>query len=76
MFSPGEAYGDLVVDFEGNGAAAGDVLVFLGYDAGATFTQIDGSHWQVNYNGGATHDVITFLNGGANNITAFDYAFV
>jgi hypothetical protein len=24
-----------------------------------TFTNVDATHWQVNYNGGASHDVIT-----------------
>jgi hypothetical protein len=33
-----------VVDFAGNGAAAGDLLEFVGYGAGATFTQNDATH--------------------------------
>jgi Ca2+-binding RTX toxin-like protein len=73
-FNPGEANGDIVVDFEGNGAAAGDMLAFSGYGAGATFTQIDAVSWQINYNGGMDHDVITFFNGAA--ISPFDYTFV
>jgi Ca2+-binding RTX toxin-like protein len=62
VFSPGGANGDVVTDFVGNGAAAGDSLEFIGYGAGATFTQIDVTHWQVNYNGNTQHDVITFQN--------------
>jgi hypothetical protein len=68
------ARGDTVVDFAGNGGAAGDALQFVGYGAGATFTNIDATHWQVNYNGGTAHDVITFMNGAA--IDASDFMFV
>jgi Ca2+-binding RTX toxin-like protein len=55
-FTAGQANGDTVVDFIGNGAAAGDSLRFVGYGPGATFTNIDATHWQVNYNGGASHE--------------------
>jgi serralysin len=54
-----------VVDFAGNGAAAGDSLEFVAYSPGASFSQIDPTHWQVNYNGGASHDVITVINGAS-----------
>jgi Ca2+-binding RTX toxin-like protein len=74
LFHPGEANGDTVVDFAGNGAAAGDVLLFINYGAGATFTQSDATHWEVTYNGGANHDIITFAN--AASIHPSDYAFV
>src|SRR5262249_26209130 len=63
VFHMGEGNGDMVADFAGNGAAAGDLLQFVGYGAGATFTNIDATRWQVNYNGGAQHDIITFMNG-------------
>jgi Ca2+-binding RTX toxin-like protein len=74
VFNAGQGNGDTVVDFAGNGAAAGDALQFVGYGAGATFTNIDATHWQVNYNGGTAHDVITFMNGAA--IDATDFMFV
>jgi serralysin len=74
VFHVGEADGDVVVDFAGNGAAAGDSLQFVGYGAGATFTNIDMTHWQVNYNGGASHEVITFMNGAS--IDATDFVFL
>jgi hypothetical protein len=67
------ASGDTVLDFGGNGAAAGDALQFVGNDAGATFTNIDTTRWQVNYNGSASHDAITFSNGAA--IDASDFLF-
>jgi hypothetical protein len=58
-------YGDTVIDFADNGAAAGDLLQFVGYGAGASFTNIDATHWQVNFNDGASHEVITFMNGAS-----------
>jgi len=49
-------------------------LQFVGYGPGATFTNIDATHWQVNYNAGASHDVITFTN--AASIDATDFILV
>jgi Ca2+-binding RTX toxin-like protein len=73
-FVRGEANGDTVIDFNGNGAAAGDTLRFSGYGPGASFTQIDATHWQVNYDGGLSHDLITFANAAA--IQANDVVFL
>jgi VCBS repeat-containing protein len=73
VFHAGEANGEVVVDFAGNGAAAGDSLQFVGYGAGATFTQNDATHWQVNFNGGLSHEVLTFMNGAA--IDPSDFVF-
>jgi len=36
-------------------------LQFSGYDSGATFTQIDATHWQVNDNGNTPHDIISSI---------------
>jgi Ca2+-binding RTX toxin-like protein len=74
VFHVGQANGDTVVDFAGNGAAAGDSLLFVGYGPGANFTNIDATHWQINFNGGASHDVITFSNAAAIDVT--DFLFV
>jgi Ca2+-binding RTX toxin-like protein len=74
VFIIGQANGDAVVDFAGNGAAAGDSLQFVGYGTGATFTQNDATHWQVNYNGGTSHEIITFSNGAP--IDASDFNFI
>jgi Ca2+-binding RTX toxin-like protein len=74
VFHKGEANGDLIVDFVGNGAAAGDSLKFIGYGAGATFSNIDATHWQVNFNGGTAHEIITFMNGAS--ISANDVIFL
>mgnify|MGYP000908933840 CR=1 FL=1 len=73
VFYAGEANGDTVVDFSGNGAAAGDALVFIGYGAGATFTNVDATHWQVDYNGGTSHEIITFANAAP--VHSSDYRF-
>jgi len=73
VFRAGEADGDIVVDFDGQGAAAGDSLSFIGYDAGATFTQNDATHWQITYNGGSSIETITFLNSAS--IHATDFLF-
>jgi hypothetical protein len=43
--------------------AAGDQLRFFGYGAGTTFTNVDATHSEVNYAGGAAHELITFMNG-------------
>jgi Ca2+-binding RTX toxin-like protein len=74
VFQMGEAGGDTVVDFAGNGALAGDWLLFVGYGPGATFTRSDATHWQVTYNAGASHDLITFSN--AASIDASDVMFL
>jgi Ca2+-binding RTX toxin-like protein len=73
VFNLGQGDGDIIIDFAGNGAAAGDSLRFVGYGAGATFTNVDATHWQVNFNGGASHEVITFKNGAA--VDASDFLF-
>lgn len=62
MFRRGQANGDTVADFAGNGPLPGDMLQFIGYGNGATFTQVDATHWQVNYSG-TLHEIITFQNG-------------
>ena len=74
IFNVGEANGDTITDFDGHGAAAGDVMQFIGYGPGATLTQNDATHWQIDYNGGASHEIITFSNAAA--IHSTDFAFL
>jgi Ca2+-binding RTX toxin-like protein len=74
VFNVGQANGDTVVDFAGNGAGTGDLLQFVGYGADASFTQNDATHWQVNYNAGSSHEIITFSNGAP--IDASDFNFI
>jgi Ca2+-binding RTX toxin-like protein len=76
VFSRGEANGDTVLDFAGNGAAAGDSLLFVGYGtaaAGATITQQDATHWSINSADGLTHDIVAFSNTAV--IHASDFLF-
>ena len=74
VFVAGQADGDIVADFDNGGPfATADTLKFVGYGVGATFTQNDAAHWQVNFNGGASHEVITFTNSAL--INASDVLF-
>src|SRR5262245_51619082 len=74
VFASGEADGDAISDFAGNGAGLGDSLRFEGFGPLATFTNQDATHWVLTYNAGASTEVITFQNGAA--IDASDFAFV
>lgn len=61
-FVRGEANGDVITDFAGNGAAAGDRLVFVGYGSkaeGASFTNLGGEAWQITSADGLTVEMIT-----------------
>jgi Ca2+-binding RTX toxin-like protein len=77
VFQRGQAQGDVVTDFSGSAAGHGDELYFSGYgsaEAGAKFTQIDDSHWEVASADGLTHEQITFANHAA--INANDWHFI
>ncbi|RZJ00838.1 MAG: tandem-95 repeat protein [Brevundimonas sp.] len=76
VFHAGQANGDVILDFIGNGDAAGDELVFKGYGTaadGATFVQLDATHWQINSADGSIHDVITIENGGPVHSTDWEF---
>jgi Ca2+-binding RTX toxin-like protein len=68
-FNSGQADGDTLVDFTGNGSGAGDSLLFVGYGTaaqGATFTQIGATNqWQIHSSLGGLDEIITFLNGAS-----------
>ena len=49
-------------------------MQFIGYGPGATLTQNDATHWQIDYNGSASHEIITFSNAAA--IHSTDFAFL
>jgi len=60
VFNRGQAAGDTVADFH-----SGDQLEFLGYGTaaqGATFTQVDASHWTINSADGTVHETLTLAN--------------
>ena len=74
MFHNDGARGETITDFGADGAS--DQIVFLGYGSeadGASFVQIDETHWSVNSADGLMHDVITISN--AASIHAHDYMF-
>ena len=75
MLGIGHAQDVTVADFAGNGAAAGDSLLFAGFGTtGDTFTQTDATHWTINSADGLAHETIVFSN--AASIHASDYQFV
>jgi Ca2+-binding RTX toxin-like protein len=69
MFNAGQANGDMVVDFDGQGAGTGDSLQFSGFGTtaqGASFIQIGTtSQWQIHSGLDAHNEIITFINGAA-----------
>ncbi|MEQ1709548.1 MAG: hypothetical protein ABL864_14580, partial [Terricaulis sp.] len=76
VFRAGQANGDVVIDFSGNGAGAGDMFLFEGYGTvalGAAFTQIDATHWRVTSDDGLFVETITVANG--NGVDPSDYIF-
>ncbi|RJF87382.1 calcium-binding protein [Oleomonas cavernae] len=77
VFEAEQANGDTVIDFDGNGASAGDSLRFTGYgtaEDGALFIQLNATQWLIVSFGGGIQDTITFANAAA--IHASDFVFV
>jgi Ca2+-binding RTX toxin-like protein len=77
VFQAGQAHGDSVYEFNGNGAAAGDLLQFVGYGTiaqGATFHQLTATEWEIGSADGLHHDIITLVDGPA--VDASDFVFV
>jgi Ca2+-binding RTX toxin-like protein len=74
VFKAGQANGDVVFEFAGNGAGVGDSLKFVGYGPGATFTQQTATEWFITSADGSIQEVITLV--GAPSIDATDYVFV
>ena len=77
VFHAGQANGDTIVDFIGNGAAAGDSLQFAGFGTaaqGATFTQIGASNqWQIHSGLDGHNEIVSFSNGAV--IDPSDFLF-
>ena len=69
QFQAGESGGDVIADFAGNGAAAGDSFLFIGFGTaaqGATFTQIGATNqWQIHSGLDAHNEIITLQNSAA-----------
>ena len=74
VFRRGEAGGDVLMDFNGNGAGAGDMIRFAGYGPGAYLTTPDATRYAVHTGDGAVVDIFTVRSGLP--IHASDYYFV
>lgn len=62
VFKAGEAGGDTVADFSGNGSRTGDILMFIGFgdkQDGATFTSIGSNQWQIHSALDGHNEIIT-----------------
>lgn len=57
ILGKGDAAGDTIVDFQGNGASLGDSLRLTGWGAGTTMTQGPGNSWVIT--DGIDHSVAT-----------------
>jgi Ca2+-binding RTX toxin-like protein len=76
VLNAGDANGDIITDFAGNGAAAGDAITFSGYGTAADdahIVQLDATHWQIVSADGLIHDTITLANGAT--LDPSDYLF-
>lgn len=76
-FVAGQAHRDTLTDFAGNGALAGDRLVFQGYGTaaqGASVTVINAGTWSINSFDGATHDTLYVSNAATLHVS--DYSFI
>ena len=72
VFTAGQANGDRVSDFAGNGPDAGDSLLFQGYGGGATFVQINPTTWEIR-SAGPT-ETLTFVNSAPIDVTDYTFA--
>jgi Ca2+-binding RTX toxin-like protein len=71
VFAKGQAGGDVITDFVGNGAAKGDALQFTGFSNAAHLSHVSGSAWAV-IDGSHTE---TFTISGVSSLHSQDYDF-
>jgi serralysin len=77
VFAAGQAHGDSITDFIGNGAAAGDALRFMGFGTaaqGATLTQFNATQWLIHSGLDGHNEFITLANGAG--VHSSDFFFV
>ena len=73
----GLSNGDVITDFTGNGAAAGDAIKLVGFGTaaqGATFTQLNATQWQIHSGLDGHNETLTLSNGTA--VHGGDFFFV
>ena len=78
VFKAGQANGDTVLDFAGNGAGVGDTFKLVGFGTtaqGATFTHVGtGNTWQIHSGLDGHNETITLGNGAS--VHASDFLFI
>jgi Ca2+-binding RTX toxin-like protein len=72
VLAKGQAGGDVITDFIGNGSAKGDALQFTGFSKAAQLSHVGGSTWAV-IDGSHTE---TFTISGVTSLNTQDYDFV
>ncbi|QAY77373.1 tandem-95 repeat protein [Sphingosinicella sp. BN140058] len=72
VFRKGEAHGDVITDFDGNGRFAGDSIVLQGYAAGTSFSHVNGDVWKINDHGFVEYVTIQ----GPGTVHSTDFVFV
>jgi serralysin len=79
VFRAGQAQGDMITDFLGNGAAVGDSLQFVGFGTaaqGASFTRMDTTHYQIHSGLDGHNEIIGIAGIDKLVVHASDYLFV
>ncbi len=77
VLAAGQADGDILADFAGNGAAAGDSLLFVGFgtaEEGATFMQTGATQWQIHSGLDGHNEIITLADGAG--VDPSDFVFI
>jgi Ca2+-binding RTX toxin-like protein len=72
VFRKGEANGDTIMDFAGNGARAGDSIQLVGYGAGTVIESAGGNTWVIT--DGLSQETIILANGAS--IDATDWVVI
>jgi len=70
LLKAGQCNGEVITDFTGNGASAGDSITFDGFTAAATLQHLSGNQWRIT--DGAEVDTFTITG----TLAADDYSFV
>ncbi len=77
QLAAGQASGDVITDFTGNGGVAGDGIKLVGFGTaaqGATFTPLNATQWQIHSGLDGHNEIVTLSNGAA--VHASDFFFV